>query len=255
MRQMVRRAAAMLAVTAAMATTPAMAETEAFRAYADQLVERLAIGTSELAAAVAAGDLETAKEKWVTARFGWERGETFYGEYFPEHDAAIDFWPDAEQGFHAIEPLLFEAGDLEAAAAPTAALLASVEDLAIAYGAETFDRQGLLNGTAGLVFELGADKADGGESPFSDTSLTDMQNNMIGVETTYALVFAGPLAAADPALHETITGQMIVLASALDVPSIKDLDQPTVRQLSETLAVSLQDAAGPLGLEPPTLGG
>ena len=168
---------------------------------------------------------------------------------------AIDLWPDAEQGFHAIEPLLFVAGDIEATAAPTEALLANVQDLAATYREQAFDRQGLLNGTAGIVFEIGAGKADGGESPFSDTSLTDMQNNMVGVETAYALVFAAPLSAADAALHQTITGQMIALTAALDVPSIKELDQPLVVALSEALAVSFQDAAGPLGLQAPVLGG
>jgi iron uptake system component EfeO len=255
MRQMVRRTASVLAVMAALAATPVMAETEAFRAYADQLIERLAVGTGELAAAVEAGDLEAAKQRWIAARYGWERGETFYGEYFLEHDEAIDHWPDAEQGVHAIEPLLFAAGDLAAAAAPTEALLANVQDLAAHYREQDFDRQGLLNGTAGIVFEIGAGKADGGESPFSDTSLTDMRNNMVGVETTYALVFAAPLSAADPALHQSITSQMIALTAALDAPSIKDLDQPAVMRLSEALAASLQDAAGSLGLEAPVLGG
>jgi iron uptake system EfeUOB component EfeO/EfeM len=198
---MVRRTASVLAVMAALAATPVMAEAEAFRAYADQLIERLASGTGELAAAVEAGDLKAAKHRRSAARYGWERGETFYEEYLPEHDEAIDLWPHAEQGFHAIEPLLFAAGDLAAATAPTEALLANVQDLAAHYREQAFDRQGLLNGTAGIVFEIGAGKADGGESPFSDTSLNDMQNNMVGVETTDTLVFAAPRSAADPALH------------------------------------------------------
>jgi len=245
-----------LALLGSALSHPAAAEEPAaFRAFADQLVERLVIGTGELAAAVDAGDLERARHHWVAARYGWERGETFYGEYFPDHDAAIDFWPDAEAGFHAVEPLLFEAGDVAAAAGLTAALLADVEDLAGVYESTALDAQGLLNGTAGLVFEIGSAKADGGESPFSGTSLTDMRNNMVGVETTYALVFAGPLAAADPALHRSITGQLIALTAALDVPDIKDLDQPEVMRLSETLAISLADAAAPLGLDAPELGG
>jgi hypothetical protein len=48
---------------------------------------------------------------------------------------------------------------------------------------------------------------------------------------------------------------MIALTSALDVPSINDLDQPAVMRLSEALAVSFQDAAAPLGLQAPVLGG
>ena len=56
----------------------------AFQPYAGGLIDRLAIGTERLAAEVDAGDLEGAKEAWIAARVGWERGETFLGEYFPE---------------------------------------------------------------------------------------------------------------------------------------------------------------------------
>lgn len=69
----------------------ALAEVEAFRAYADQLVDRLVVGTARLNAAVEARDLDAAKRFWIAARFGSERGETFFGEFFPDRDEAIDF--------------------------------------------------------------------------------------------------------------------------------------------------------------------
>ncbi len=43
-----------------------------------------------------------------------------------------------------------------------------------------FNAQGLLNGTARLAYEVGENKADGGESRFSGTSLDDMRNNVVG---------------------------------------------------------------------------
>ena len=233
----------------------ARAEVDGFRAYADQLVDRLVVGTEQLGAAVEAGDLDAAKRSWIAARFGWERGETFFGEFFPDHDEAIDFWPDAERGFHAIEPLLFVAGDVETAAPLMRDLTAAVDDLAEVYGATPLTRQGLFDGTAGLVFEIGSEKAEGGESPYSDTSLTDMQNNMVGIEAAYALAFARDLEAADPAKHQEVTALLIALTEALDVTGMADLDQPTLLRLSEELAIALQDAAGPLGLETPKLGG
>ncbi len=233
----------------------AVAEVDGFRPYADQLVDRLVVGTEQLSAAVEAGDLDEAKRLWIAARYGWERGETFFGEFFPEHDEAIDFWPDAEQGFHAIEPLLFVAGDVEAAAPLMRELEAAVDDLAVAFADTSLTRQGLLNGTAGLVFEIGSEKAEGGESPYSDTSLTDMQNNMVGIEAAYALAFAGDLEAADRAMHQEVTTLLIALTEALDVAGMADLDQPDLLRLSEALAIALQDAAGPLGLETPKLGG
>ncbi len=233
----------------------ALAEVEEFRPYADQLVDRLSVGTEQLGAAVEAGELEEAKRLWIAARFGWERGETFFGEFFPDHDEAIDLWPDAERGFHAIEPLLFTAGDVKAAEPLMTGLKGAVDDLVVAYAATPLTRQGLLNGTAGLVFEIGAEKAEGGESPYSDTSLTDMQNNMVGVETAYALAFARDLEAAAPDLHQQVTTLMIAVTEALDVADLSALDQPTLLRLSEELAIALQDAAGPLGLETPALGG
>jgi len=233
----------------------ASAEIDEFHPYADQLVDRLVVGTEQLSAAIEAGDLDEAKRLWIAARFGWEPGETFFGEFFPEHDEAIDFWPDAEQGFHAIEPLLFVAGDVEAAAPLMRDLQAAVDDLAVAFADTPLTRQGLLNGTAGIAFEIGSEKAEGGESPYSDTSLTDMQNNMVGIEAAYALAFARDLEAADEAMHREVTTLLIALTDALDVAGMADLDQPRLLQLSEELAIALQDAAGPLGLETPKLGG
>jgi iron uptake system component EfeO len=112
-----------------------------------------------------------------------------------------------------------------------------------------------LDGTAGLAFEIGSEKAEGGESPYSDTSLTDMQNNMVGIEAAYALAFARDLEAADPALHREVTALLIALTEELDIPDLVALDQPALLRLSEKLAIALQDAAGPLRLETPKLGG
>lgn len=233
----------------------AATDQEPMHAYGATLIDRLALGTDRLAAAVADGDLEAAKVAWVQARVGWERGETFLGEFFPDYDERIDFWPDAEQGFHAVEPILFSRGAVADAKELTDGLAVSVDGLQQAFGETELSRQGLLNGTAGLVFEIGAEKAGGGESPFSETSLRDMQNNLIGVETTYALAFAPDLRAADAKLHRRIQAQLLDLAEALDVDRLSRLDTARVATLSESLALSLSEAAGALGLERPQLGG
>jgi iron uptake system EfeUOB component EfeO/EfeM len=244
--------AALLAPTASMAAATTQ---EPMHAYGAALIERLALGTERLSAAVTAGDLDAAKVAWIQARVGWERGETFLGELFPDYDERIDFWPDAERGFHAVEPILFSRGEVADAKELTDALVVSVDGLKQAFAETELSRQGLLNGTAGLVFEIGSEKAAGGESPFSETSLRDMQNNLIGVETTYALAFADDLRSADPKLHQRIRAQLLDLAEALDVDSLSRLDTARLAALSESLALSLSEAAGPLGLEPPQLGG
>ena len=253
MRRALIIAAALGSVTSA--ALAAEVDPAAFQPYAGGLIDHLTIGTERLAAEVDAGDLEGAKEAWIAARFGWERGETFLGEYFPESDEAIDSWPDADAGFHALEPLLFEAGDLEGAKPLATALLAEVGTLQKRVAEQTFDAQGLINGLAGIAFEIGDAKASGGESPFAGTSLRDMQDNLAGIEALYALSFARAVETQDPALHRRIVARLIDLGAALAVPSINALDQSRVMAASEQLAGDFQDAARVLGLEQPSLAG
>lgn len=82
-----------------------------------------------------------------------------------------------------------------------------------------------------------------------------MQNNLVGIEAAYALAFARDLEVADPAQHRRVTALLIASTDALDVAGMADLDQPVLLRLSEALAIALQDAACPLGLETPKLGG
>ena len=252
------RRALTIAAALGCATSAALAgevDPGAFQPYAGGLIDRLAIGTERLAAKIDEGDLEGAKEAWIAARIGWERGETFLGEYFPESDEAIDSWPDADAGFHALEPLLFEAGDLERAKPLAAALLADVGALQTRIAGQTLDSQGLINGLAGIAFEIGDAKASGGESPFAGTSLSDMQDNLAGIEALYALSFARAVKGLEPALHRRIGERLVDLGAALTVPSIDALDQRRVMAVSEQLAGDFQDAARVLGLKQPSLGG
>jgi iron uptake system EfeUOB component EfeO/EfeM len=252
------RGALLIAAALGCATSAALAadvDPGAFEPYAGGLIDRLAIGTERLAAAVDAGDLEGAREAWIAARVGWERGEAFLGEYFPESDAAIDSWPDAQAGFHALEPLLFEAGDVATAKPLATNLLGDVATLQEAFRDRTFEAQGLINGLAGIAFEMGDTKAAGGESPFAGTSLDDMRDNLAGIEALYALTFAHALEAEDPALHHRIVAHLVELGGALAVPAIDALDLSRVMALPEQLAGDFQDAAGVLGLAEPSLGG
>lgn len=250
------RRAVLLAALLGLAS-PALAgpDVQAFRPYAAGLIDRLVVGTERFAETVEVNDLEAAKAAWIAARVGWERGETFLGEYFPDADEAIDSWPDAEAGFHAVEPILFKAGDIEGAKELTAKLRADVRALEAAFAEQAFDPQGLANGLAGIAFEIGDAKVDGGESPFAGTSLADMQDNLVGIEALYSLSFAPAVTAADPALHRRIVSRMVALGKALAAASIETLDRSRVMALSEQLAGDLQDAALAVGLERPMLGG
>lgn len=237
------------------ACTAGAAGAESFRPYATGLIDRLVAGVEKLDAAIDAGNLAAAKSAWINARYGWERGETFYAIVYPKLDTQIDSWPDAKHGFHALEAALFKHENLEAAAKLTDALLADVRKLQRAWPETELTSQQLLNGLAGLAFEIGAAKATGGESPFSGTSLQDMQNNMIGIETTYYLAFAPILSDKAPKLHAKIIDNMIALTGALRVDDISAMDTARVMRLSEKLALLFVQAAEPLGLEPPQLAG
>jgi iron uptake system component EfeO len=177
-----RRATRLAAVLGFAAPVAHVAEVDcaAFRVYASALLDRLVIATEKLALEVEAGDLEQSKRAWIAARVGWERGETFLGEYFPDADEAIDTWPTASSGLHAIEPALFEQRDAGSAKPLAGKLLADVRSLKETFARLELDPQGLANGIARIAFEIGDAKADGGESPFVGTSLDDMQNNVAG---------------------------------------------------------------------------
>jgi iron uptake system EfeUOB component EfeO/EfeM len=80
-----------------------------------------------LQAAVKAGDVKAAQSAWIKSRKGWEAAEPITGEFFPKLDEAIDAWPDAKQGYHAIEAPLF-AGKLDDLAAPVDSLVAKLAE-------------------------------------------------------------------------------------------------------------------------------
>ena len=78
--------------------------------YKPFAVEHIGIalaGAKELQAAVKAGDVKAAQAAWIKSRKGWEAAEPITGEFFPKLDEVIDAWPDAKQGYHAIEAALF----------------------------------------------------------------------------------------------------------------------------------------------------
>ena len=66
-----------------------------------------------------AGDVKAAQAAWIKSRQGWEAAEPITGEFFAKLDEAIDAWPDAKQGYHAIEARCFPASSPRSARRPT----------------------------------------------------------------------------------------------------------------------------------------
>jgi iron uptake system component EfeO len=251
---------ALAATVAALAMSAAAADpiTEGAAAYKPYAVEHIGMalaGAKELQEAAKAGDVKAAQAAWIKSRKGWEAVEPITGEFFSKLDEAIDAWPDAKQGYHAIEAALFS-GKLAEIAAPTDKLVADLTafDKQLEAPGFTFTPQGLLNGATKLAYEVGANKSKGGESPYAGTSIVDMQENVEGIEAVYKLVFEGPLKAKDAKLADAIDDKIEDIEGLVKGGDLKKVDQAALKRNGEELAVLLQSAAAKLNLKKPTVG-
>jgi iron uptake system component EfeO len=225
---------------------------ERYRAYLIEDIDRALAGARRMRDCMTASDLACARKAWVEARVGWERSEVFTSGFVPDLDQEIDAWPNATQGFHGVEAKLFGAGRADARA-ETDALIARLEELAAQLRGIPLAPQRLLNGMARLAFEVGGNKADGGESRLSGTSLNDMQSNADGIELAYRVIFADAMAAGDPKLGQAVQDSVGRLKLAVSTSELKSLDGDKLRVESEGLVTLLQIAAPKIGLARPSL--
>jgi iron uptake system EfeUOB component EfeO/EfeM len=215
-------------------------------------IDQTFAGAQKLGDRVAANDLAGAQQAWISARIGWERAEVFTAGYVSELDELIDAWPNAQTGFHAIEAKLFAAKSLDIGDQIND-LKYHLADLDVKVHYTPLSAQDLLNGTARLAYEVGENKADGGESRFSGTSIDDMRNNVSGIAAAYQTIFAASLESADAALSHHIQATIDRLNAMLQAPDLKSLDSDQLRAATEDLVISLQSAAPKIGLNAPTL--
>jgi iron uptake system EfeUOB component EfeO/EfeM len=231
---------------------PLEAAAESYRHYlVDDIGEALA-GARALRERLAAHDLDGARKAWIAARAGWERSEVFTSGFVPELDQQIDAWPNAGHGFHGIEATLFGASRTDAGA-ETDALIAHLADLHGQLAHIDLAPQRLLNGVARLAFEIGGNKADGGESRLSGTSLNDMRSNADGIALAYRVIFADAVEASDAKLAAAARAAIERLQAAVKIPDLRNLDADKLRADSEELVALLQMAAPKVGLDKPTL--
>jgi iron uptake system component EfeO len=222
----------------------------AFKPYVLEQISLCLSTVKSMGERVTARDLPGAQQSWLAARTGWEGSEVITNEFFPDLDRKIDAWPDAERGFHAIEAKLFGAHDIQVLPA-TLELINNLTEFERQLRATTLTAQGLLNGTAKLIYEIGENKAEGGESPFSGNSLTEMRVNVASVAAAYQRVFA-PLTKKE--LARVFANDLAVLQALLSVPTLQDLDQVRLRDASESLVNDLAIVGKEAGLEKPRLG-
>jgi len=243
---------AAIALAANAGATPLETSAENYRRYLIDDIGRALNGTRTLRERLVAADLDGAKRAWIEARVGWERSEVFTSGFVPELDQQIDAWPNATEGFHGIEVKLFGAnrtdvgGETDALIAHLADLRAQIENIPLA-------PQRLLNGVARLAFEVGGNKADGGESRLSGTSLNDMHSNVDGIELAYRVIFSDAIQASDPQLADTTRAVLERIKTAVQISDLRRLDAERLRADSEELVALLQSAAPKIGLSKPTL--
>jgi iron uptake system EfeUOB component EfeO/EfeM len=231
---------------------PLEAAAESYRLYLIDDISHAFAGARALRERLAAHDLDGAREAWIAARAGWERSEVFTSGFVPELDQQIDAWPNASHGFHGIEAALFGAGRTDAGA-ETDALIAHLADLHGQLAHIDLAPQRLLNGIARLAFEIGGNKADGGESRLSGTSLNDMRSNADGIALAYRVIFADAVEAGDPKLAAAARAAIERLQAAVNIPNLRNLNADQLRADSEELVALLQMAAPKIGLDKPTL--
>src|SRR5215510_13932711 len=241
------------AIPSAAAGTASLDEAaERYRPHLIEDIQASLSGVRALRERIEANDLDGAKRAWIAARVGWERSEVFTSGFVPELDQQIDAWPNAVHGFHGIEAKLFGASRLDAKT-ETDALIAHLAELRQQINDIRLTPQQLLNGIARLAFEIGGNKADGGESRLSGTSLNDMQSNADGIELAYRVIFADAVQAGDPQLAQAAQDTIQRLKAAVKIPDLRRLDSEKLRVDSEALVALLESAAPKIGLEKPTL--
>jgi iron uptake system EfeUOB component EfeO/EfeM len=225
---------------------------ERYRTYLIQDIGQALAGARLLRERVGANDLDGAKRAWIDARVGWERSEVFTSGFVPELDEQIDAWPNAVHGFHGIEAGLFGPNRADVHQ-ETDVLIVHLADLHTQVRDIPLAPQRLLNGIARLAFEMGGNKADGGESRLSGTSLNDIQSNADGIELAYRIIFADAILASDPKQAKAAQTAIQQIKADVKVSDLRNLDTDKLRAHSEEFIALLQSVAPKVGLEKPTL--
>jgi len=220
--------------------------TTAYRQVLNGEIDAAIAAAQRMEAAMAAADLAGSRKYWIESHASWERLEIITIDLFPDQQDAIDGWPDAKTGYHAIEAGLF---------GPTTRVSkAAVDDLL-----ERLDRfrrlfqQAELNGyfliasAATMTYAIGSDEADGSESAVSGTSLDDMRHNLEALKYLWKTVFANALAVKHKVLADDIFTQMAGLYALVDVPDMKYVDSALLQREAYDLAEKLAQAAVAFG--------
>ncbi|MGE3620440.1 MAG: iron uptake system protein EfeO [Acidimicrobiia bacterium] len=236
-----------------------------YRDYVAGQIDEMITATKAFTDAVRAGDVEEAKSLFAVSRTPWERIEPIAGlieEIDGAVDARVDDFADEDDpewtGWHKLEYLLWEEGDVSGAAELADKLDEDLATLKAEFADLELPPAALAVGATELIQEVSEGKITGEEDRYSHTDLWDFQANVEGSEVLVdalrpALEEADADLLADidegfeelyDALDEHRSGDGFVLYTEL---SEADIDALTARlaSLSEDMAL----IAGTLGLE------
>lgn len=163
-----------------------------YRGYLEENTAELVAKTRPFVAAVVAGDVVAAKDRYAAARIPYERIEPVaesFGSLDPKIDAREnDVPPDEFEGFHRIEQALWEEGTAEGMAPVARQLQADVAELAERVQTVELQAVQIANGANELLGEVSASKITGEEERYSHIDLVDFEANVEGSEAAFEAV-------------------------------------------------------------------
>lgn len=242
-----------------------LAAVEEYRAYVIEQVDQTVTTTGEMQAAIAAGDLETAKSLFAPSRQGWEAIEPIAGlieEIDGKVDARVDDFENEDDpeftGWHRIEYLLWEKGDTAAAVPFADQLMADLAVLQTEVETIEIPPAALTVGAAELIEEVSTGKITGEEDRYSGTDLWDFAANVAGSEKLIELLTPA-LEEADPELLADIQAGFADINAALTAyeegegykpySALTDADKTAMQTILAGLSENLAQVSGALGLE------
>ncbi len=233
-----------------------------YQRYVSTQAKALVAAVEPFVAAVKAGAVEQAKERFAAARVPYETIEPVaesFGTLDPDIDARVN---DVEKGqtwtgFHRIEQALWEKHSTAGLGPIADKLLADVKTLEARTRTLTYQPDELANGANGLLHEVATSKISGEEDRYSHTDLSDFEANINGAQTTFGLL-APALRAKDAALADGIASRFDAVQRELAMlkrdgafPSYDTVDDVERRKLSKVVV----DLGRPLATISDVLGG
>jgi iron uptake system component EfeO len=236
----------------------------AYQAYVLTQTDDTIAKSKAMTDAIRAGDLEAAKEAYAPGRSGWERIEpvaTLVEELDGKLDARVDDFANEDDpaftGWHRIEYLLFDKGDVAAAEPFADQLDTDLQTLRTELQNVPMTATAMAVGAAELIEEVSEGKITGEEDRYSGTDLWDFAANVEGSQKVIELLTPA-LEARDPELLGRIEAGFTEVFAGLapykegdgykPYSELTEADKTTLKASLAELSEELSQVQGALGL-------